>query len=75
MIERESFNGTPCGRSEPSGKARMMEGGREGGMDGWGEEGGGQGAGGGSHTEGPALLRMNYSRVFLLMLVKDERKV
>lgn len=53
----------------------MMEGGREGGMDGWGEEGGGQGAGGGSHTEGPALLRMNYSRVFLLMLVKDERKV
>lgn len=39
--------------------------------------GGGEGRGqeGGSHTEGPALLRMNYSRVFLLMLVKDERKV
>lgn len=26
-IERKSFNGAPCGRSEPPGKAEMVEGG------------------------------------------------
>lgn len=40
-IERKSFNGAPCGRSEPPGKAEMVEGGgREERRD-----------GGGSHTE------------------------
>lgn len=60
VIERESFNRAPRGCSEPPGKARMMDGRREGGRD-----------GGGNHA---ALLWMN-SRVFLLVLVKDERKV
>lgn len=63
MIERDSFNGTPCGRLMPPGKAGKMEG--------KGEEGGG----GGVTSRATALIRMNYSRVALHMLVKDGKKV
>lgn len=63
VIERKSFYGAPCGRSEPAGEAEMVEGGAEGGME------------GGVTPRATALLLMNYSRVFLLTSVKDERKV
>lgn len=61
VIERKSFNGAPCSGPEPPGKAEMV--------------GGGGRDGGGVTPRATALLRMNYSRVFLLALVKDERKV
>lgn len=52
VIEHESFNGTPCGRSVPPWKAEVMEGKKRGGWR------------GGSHTEGHSLASDELEQSF-----------